>query len=93
MVMSNFLLVTGKSKEYIRSKRNEIQIQVLILYYSLPIPNTMAWGFQKGLGRDFNGFLVEAFFMAAMYLFWSSVMNASKDDPPEKIIHDSLILL
>ena len=53
----------------------------------------MAWGFQKGLGRDFNGFLVEAFFIAAMYLFWSSVMNASKDDPPEKIIiHDSLIL-
>ena len=64
-----------------------------MLYYNLPIPNTMAWGFQKGLGRDFNGFLVEAFFMAAMYLFWSSVMNASKDDPPEKVIHDSLNLL
>ena len=52
----------------------------------------MAWGFQKGLGRDFNGFLVEAFFMAAMYLFWSSVMNASKDDPPEKIINWDVLI-
>ena len=53
----------------------------------LPIPNTMACGLQKGLGKDFNGFLVDAFFMAAMYLFWSSVMNASRDDPPKKVIN------
>jgi hypothetical protein len=43
---------------------------------------TMACGFQVGLGRALAGFLDEAFFMAAMYFFWSSVMKASRELPP-----------
>ena len=39
-------------------------------------------GAQLGLGRAFVGFLLPAFFIAAMYFLWSSVMNVSKEDPP-----------
>ena len=46
------------------------------------IENTMAWGFQDGLGSALTGFFEEAFFMAAMYFFWSSVMKASSELPP-----------
>ena len=44
--------------------------------------NMIACGFQAGLGRAFTGFFVDAFFMAAMYFFWSSVMKASRLLPP-----------
>ena len=46
------------------------------------IPKIMACGPQLGLGRALTGFLFPAFFMAAMYFFWSSVMKASKELPP-----------
>ena len=45
------------------------------------ISKTIACGAQVGLGRDFVGFFPPAFFMAAMYFFWSSVMRASRDPP------------
>ena len=46
------------------------------------IPNTTACGGQDGRGRAFRGFFPLAFFMAAMYFFWSSVMKASSEEPP-----------
>ena len=46
------------------------------------IPNITACGGQEGRGRAFRGFFPLAFFMAAMYFFWSSVMKASREEPP-----------
>ena len=46
------------------------------------IENTMDCGFQEGRGKALTGFLELAFFMAAIYFFWSSVMKASKELPP-----------
>ena len=46
------------------------------------IENTMACGIHAGLGNAFTGFFELAFFMAAIYFFWSSVMKASSELPP-----------
>ena len=45
------------------------------------IPNTTACGPQLGRGSALSGFLLPAFFMAAMYFFWSSVMKVSRLPP------------
>ena len=41
------------------------------------IPKTTACGPHVGRGKAFTGFFPPAFFIAAMYFFWSSVMNVS----------------
>ena len=45
------------------------------------MPKITAWGPHWGRGNAFRGFFVPAFFIAAMYFFWSSVMNVSSDPP------------
>ena len=60
-------------------KINPIIIMSNFLFVT--IPNTTAWGPQLGRGSALSGFLLPAFFMAAMYFFWSSVMNVSSDPP------------
>ena len=46
------------------------------------IPKTTACGPHVGRGKAFTGFFPPAFFIAAMYFFWSSVMKASRELPP-----------
>ena len=50
--------------------------------YSLRPRNGCTWGAQVGLGSAFVGFLFPAFFIAAIYFLWSSVMKVSKEEPP-----------
>ena len=57
-------------------------ITIMSNFLFVMIPKIIAWGPQLGRGSAFTGFLPPAFFMAAIYFFWSSVMNASSEDPP-----------
>ena len=62
---------------------NPIKAMIIMSNFLLVmIPKMIACGPHVGLGRAFTGFLLPAFFIAAMYFFWSSVIKASSEDPP-----------
>ena len=56
-------------------------MMIISNFLLVTMENTMACGFQAGLGKALTGFLELAFFMAAMYFFWSSVMKVSRLPP------------
>ena len=57
-------------------------ITIMSNFLLVMMPKMTACGPQFGRGSAFTGFFPPAFFMAAMYFFWSSVMNASRLEPP-----------